>query len=163
MTLTLNRSQSPSRAHLANIQATMRQSRPPPRLKLHIYMNLTDGRIWSHVVVSGATSSDPGWGGVAPTDDEKSEENNICLWAAGCHACLVPTKDLSWHCILHQHACNPLDILVNTPNSRRAAIIISRAWDYPGARYPPGLQALKARSDFWMNHLAQASDLWYVF
>lgn len=154
----------------------MRHSRSPPLLHLlHIYTNLqqqtlplrlADATIWPHVIVSGATSHDPGCGGVSPTDWQRARRSNMCLRAAGCHSRLVPTKawgmDSSWRCML-QHVCTPLDILVNILDSRWTAIIISRAWDYPGAQYPPGLQALQVRSDFWMSHRVQASDLCYVF
>ncbi len=72
---------------------------------------------------------------------------------------LMPEVWICHDSILLQHACTLLDILINIPDSKLAAIFIPRVWDYHGAKGLCGLQPLEVKSDSWVNHPVQASDL----
>lgn len=107
-------------------------ARSPPLLNLlHIYPNLeqeilplrlADARTWPHVEL------------VVPPHMIQGvavRRSNICLWAASATLswCRPRPEAWIWHSILLEHACARLGILVNKPDSRQAAIIISRPWD----------------------------------
>lgn len=98
VTLTLNRSQSSRRAHRANIQRVVRQTRPqrpPPQLHLQTGISAPH-RHDLMAEVSGATSSDPGCGGAVV----QTGTTSVC---GQCHTRLVPLGPETWICHDTEH------------------------------------------------------------